>query len=583
MSAGASKLGRMTGLGPQITYLLSDPTARRNLSALVRLLAVLSGLILVYAVVFQIIMAYEGKAHSVFTALYWVLTVMSTLGFGDITFASDLGRAFSIVVLLTGIVMLLIVFPFSFIRYFYAPWIDAQVRRRAPRMVPSATEGHVIICHDDPLARRLIARLGELDVPCFLIEPNPEVASQLHLDGVSVVCGELDDVETYHALHADKARLVLANLDDATNTSVVLTLREHFPDLQVASLVEQYASISILQIAGATHVLSLKRELGDQLASRVRAGHPHANIESHIKDLVIAEFPVQRTALVGRTIRDTRLREVTGLNIVGCWEQGALVPARPDTVLNENTIMLVAGTADQVTYLDAMFVIYDQVDSPVLVIGGGTVGRATLRALRKRNVTVHVVERDESLRGQLEELADRVFVSDAASRDVLSEAGVNVADSAVITTHDDATNVYLAVLLRDMNPDLRIICRITHARNVEASHRAGADYALSHGAIGLKSVVSLLHDMQLVVIGELSEGRIGSVGLFMASIPASLVGKTLVESGIGARTGLSVVAVQDEDEITTRVTGSTELRAGCDLIMLGTPEQQRQFADLFQD
>ena len=42
----------------------------------------------------------EGQAHSWLTGLYWTLTVMSTLGFGDITFHSDLGRAFSIVVLM---------------------------------------------------------------------------------------------------------------------------------------------------------------------------------------------------------------------------------------------------------------------------------------------------------------------------------------------------------------------------------------------------------------------------------------------------------------------------------------------------
>jgi spermidine/putrescine transport system permease protein len=55
----------------------------------------------------------EGQDHSWLTGVYWTLTVMSTLGFGDITFTSDLGRLFSIVVLLSGIFMLLIVLPFA--------------------------------------------------------------------------------------------------------------------------------------------------------------------------------------------------------------------------------------------------------------------------------------------------------------------------------------------------------------------------------------------------------------------------------------------------------------------------------------
>lgn len=57
---------------------------------------------------------------------------MSTLGFGDITFESDLGQAFSIVVIISGVVFLLILFPFTFIEFFYAPWLKAQAEARTP-------------------------------------------------------------------------------------------------------------------------------------------------------------------------------------------------------------------------------------------------------------------------------------------------------------------------------------------------------------------------------------------------------------------------------------------------------------------
>lgn len=52
---------------------------------------------------------------------------MSTPGFGDINFESDVGRAFTILVLLSGIVLLLIMPPFAFIRFFYVPWLEAQI------------------------------------------------------------------------------------------------------------------------------------------------------------------------------------------------------------------------------------------------------------------------------------------------------------------------------------------------------------------------------------------------------------------------------------------------------------------------
>ena len=45
-------------------------------------------------------MVYEGRSYSWITGFYWTLTTMSTLGFGDITFTSDIGKIFSVVVLL---------------------------------------------------------------------------------------------------------------------------------------------------------------------------------------------------------------------------------------------------------------------------------------------------------------------------------------------------------------------------------------------------------------------------------------------------------------------------------------------------
>ena len=104
-------------------------------------------------------MLYEDREYSWVTGFYWTLTVMSTLGFGDITFESDLGRFFSIIVLMSGIVLLLIMLPFAFIRFFYAPWLEAQIHTQAPRQVPADTKGHVIICRYDSIARNLIKRL----------------------------------------------------------------------------------------------------------------------------------------------------------------------------------------------------------------------------------------------------------------------------------------------------------------------------------------------------------------------------------------------------------------------------------------
>ena len=154
-------------------------------------------------------------------------------------------------------------------------------------------------------------------------------------------------------------------------------------------------------------------------------------------------------------MRDTRLRELTGLSIVGVWERGVLMPAGPDTVLSDHSVPVIVGTEEQLTELDALFVIYQPNDNPVLVIGGGKVGRAVARALRERDVRATIVDRDPSLEGELAEYADRVVVGEAAELEVVTSAGIADTPSVGLTTSDDATNIFLALYCRRLNPEPR--------------------------------------------------------------------------------------------------------------------------------
>jgi Trk K+ transport system NAD-binding subunit len=562
-------------LTPQLTYLLTQRETRRNLQALLRYLIFLTVVVVAYSVLFHVLMEWEGQNHSWITGFYWTLTVMSTLGFGDITFTSDAGRAFSMLVLVSGIILLLIVLPFAFIRFFYAPWLEAQIRLRAPRRVPPETSGHLIIASWDPVARGLARKLAPLDVPYFVLEPDSHRAAELHSDGISVIAGEVDSVSTYEAVRAESALGVLANLSDADNTSVTLTLREHAPETPLIAVAEDDDSIDILELAGASYVLPLKRRLGEHLAVRVNAGHAQAHRVGRYHDLEIAEFPVHNTPLAGRAIRDTKLRQALGVNIVGVWERGRLLPANPDHVLTNASVPVVIGTPEQIQELDALLVIYDVNFNPVLVIGGGKVGTAAARALRERDVAVHLVERNEIVCERLEGVANRLFVGDAADRKVLMAAGLAEAPSVLLTTNDDATNIYLAVYCRRLNPELRIVSRITHERNVEAIHRAGADFVLSYAFLGVESVFSTLRGRDVILLGE-------GLEFFALEVPRALAGKSLIEAAVRARTGLNVVALQTESGTQPGPPPDQPLPADGRLLAVGTGEQRERFAAAFE-
>ena len=549
----------------------------RRAAPFAKYIAALVALVALYGWIFHVLMALEGQEHSWFTGIYWALTVMSTLGYGDVTFASDLGRVFSTVVLVSGVILLLIILPFLFIRFVYSPWLEQQSYRRlnALRSAPADVSGHVIICSNDPIVEGLTERLRIAGIRAFVIEPDPVAARQMHDEGHPVVAGDVDAIGTYVAARVAEARLVLANASDTVNSNIVLTVREVTSTVPVLAVAESEDSVDILELSGATRVLPLKRHLGEHLARRVSAGSARANVIGRLDDLVVAEFPVHETPFQGRRIRDTTLQEALGVRIVGAWERGAVRRVGPDYLLEPQSMAIVMGTPARIRELDEALAIYDANPHPVILIGGGKVGCAAARALRNRGVRVHIVERDESVSARIRDIPDALFVGDAADRGLLEEAGIAEAPSILLTTHDDAMNVYLTVYCRRLNPSARILTRVTHSRNNEAILRAGADFVLSYAALGVEVVSSIVEERELLMLGE-------GVGLFDIPLPRGLSDRVLADAEISERTGLNVIAVREDGQLRLPPFEGIAMSPDAALIALGTPEQRRAFSDAFE-
>jgi Trk K+ transport system NAD-binding subunit len=448
------------------------------------------------------------------------------------------------------------------------------VRLRAPREVRPLTKGHVIISEYDAIAAGLVERLKDAGIPYFIVEPDAEKAARFVSEELSVVTGENDSRETYARLLTSDARLVVANCEDTVNTNITLTVREVAPQVQIAAIVEEDDSVDILQLSGATTVLPLKRQLGESLANRADTGRVEAHVIGSFRGVQVAELPVRDTVLSGALVRDTRLREQTGLSVVGLWQRGRLRPAFPDTELRADSVVVVAGSAAQIGALDTL-VARPGTTAPVLVIGAGKVGQAAARALKQKALVVHALDRDEKSLATLAPIVDAIHAGDAADRETIERAGIGRAASVLLTTNDDAMNIYLAVFCRKLNPGIRIVSRITHQRNLEAIHRAGADFVLSYSSLGIDSIMSLVTGDAPVILGE-------GVRLFEVRVPPSLEGQRLAQTGIGSRTGLSVVAMEMQGTLTTHLTAETVLSTGSTLLMLGNLEQRQTFAEAFE-
>jgi hypothetical protein len=52
--------------------------------------------------------------------------------------------------------------------------------------------------------------------------------------------------------------------------------------------------------------------------------------------------------------------------------------------------------------------------------------------------------------------------------------------------------------------------------------------------------------------------------------------------GIGAKTGLNVIGIQDRNKVVTTAAAGTALADDAELVMIGTSEQRQQFFEQFQ-
>lgn len=558
----------------QLVFYFQTKTAQRNLTLLIKFFAFLLVMIALYSVFFHLLMLYEGRNYSWITGIYWTLTVMSTLGFGDITFHTDIGLLFTLVVLISGVVFLLIMLPFSFIQFFYAPWLEAQTKVRTPRVLAEGITNHVIITNFDPITIKLMGKFQRQGQEYVLIIPELQRALELHDQGYKVVVGEVDDPDTYLRIRVEDASLIVVTNDDMMSTNISFTVRGITTRVPIVTGAHKDNSFDILNFPGNTHVFLFMRMLGTALAERVLGIGRVTKIVSSFEGLSIAEIPVAQTRLGGILLVESQLRPKTGVTVVGLLEKGRFESPHAKTLISNSSSLLLAGSIQQLDRFEELFCITEsepKSDKLVLILGGGRVGLAAAQSLVEYDVDVRIVEKRISVVSQG---GVRFIQGDAADREVLHAAGIEKASTVLITTRDDATNIYLTFYCRQLRPDVQIISRATNERSVDKLHMAGADSVMSYASMGASSVMKVLHPDEILMVTE-------GVNFFSRVVPKSLVGKTLEESNIRQETGCSVVAVKFDNTLLVGPEPTVPLGSLSELILVGDSDAEKLFGEIY--
>ncbi|SNB45323.1 TrkA family potassium uptake protein [Geobacter sp. DSM 9736] len=547
--------------------------ARQNLKVLLLYCLFLLVMALTYAKLFQHFMwTLEGRHYSYIAGIYWVITVMTTLGFGDITFHTDEGYIFAGIVTVSGVVFLLILLPFGIVSMFLAPWIEHRLRFRPALTVPEGTKGHILIFGMDSVTRALIRKLQAQGIPFFITMEKFEEVQRLEEDeGIRAVYGNPSDAEVLKRLLVSQARQIIANLGDTDNTNLILTVRA-LCATPIAAIVEEPRYADILKLAGADQVIPLKQILGHYLAIRATTKGASAHVLDSFGELLIAELPVYGTPFAGLRLSDARIREDTGMTIIGVWERGKMVVPTAETLLPEDGVIVLLAKQEQLDALEKM-VGGRAEDDLVVILGHGRIGCSAATFLDNRQIPFVLVDKIAST-----DCTEHIVVmGDATSPSLLKGAAIEDAKGLIATTNDDGVNIFFTLASRHINPHIRIVARANREENVDELYAAGADFVVSNASVGATILMNILEKKESVFLSE-------GMQIFRYRVPAAMDGMTLASSRIRTLTGSTVIAIlpSDDTEAAILPPPETVLRQGMTLMFVGTSEQEIRSRTLFR-
>jgi len=539
--------------------LLQRITSRRNAMLLLRLMLTLIFMLTLYSLVFQYIMHLEGREYGYVAGLYWIISTMSTLGQGDITFFSDIGMLFTIFVLSTGVFFLLALLPFIIIRLF-------QSSARVPRELPENINGHVVLTEFGPLTIALVERLKRYNQTYAVLVSDIEEAMQLQDRGIKTVAGEFDDPNTFKEIRINHASLLIATGTDINNTSLAYTVRQVSKNIPIIATAGGETAKEILEKAGSTHVLALDEMMGQSLARRIIAGDAMAHVIGQIDELIVAEAAAARTPIVGKTIEQVQALHLVDASIVGIWENGIFSLPSQLTRISERSILVIVGLQNQIDRYNELFCIYNISSTPILIIGGGSVGRALGRALKDRDIDFRIVEKNKTL---ILNTAQYIH-GDAIDKSILERAGFFQAPAVAVTTHSDPVNIYITTYLRYIRKDIQIIGRATFDKSIPSLHGAGCDFVISHASLGANNILNLSKRGNILMIAE-------GVDIFRVKTPKALVGKTIKYAAIREKCGCSVIGINAHGSLMINPYPDITLPQESEMILIGPVESEEKF------
>jgi voltage-gated potassium channel len=213
-----------------------------------------------------------------------------------------------------------------------------------------------------------------------------------------------------------------------------------------------------------------------------------------------------------------------------------------------------------------------------IICGAGRVGRSAARELASKGVPFIIVDQSADRAAGAGD-AWLTLVGDATQGQTLRDAHIERARGLVAATTTDATNLYIVLTARELNPQLRIIARASEEDAEKRLLKAGADsVVLPYLFAGQRIARSFLQPHVVSFLDSATthlemDLEIGEICVADAS---TVAGKTIETSRIRQDCGAVILAIKREKKMDFNPSPEDRIEPGDYLIAMGESSQLRQ-------
>ncbi len=218
----------------------------------------------------------------------------------------------------------------------------------------------------------------------------------------------------------------------------------------------------------------------------------------------------------------------------------------------------------------------DKLSSHIIIAGLGRVGKQAAAELYESHISFVIVDPGTDAQHYAHQHGYLHFLGDASDDDVLARVGIERANGLIVTTGDDANNLYIVLSARVLRSDLYIVSRAVDDASIPKLVRAGANRAISPYAIGGRRLAHLILSPTVVDFFDTVIKRDEqSLNLEGIKVPpgASVIGQSLASLEALERTGASILVILRDKNVLPNPNPETILCADDQLLALGTVEE----------